>query len=217
MSLTFLEAQNAALHDDFNPTKYRDRVKRWINEATSRVYRLVNLTETESESVVNVLAGTNTYALPTNKGRVESLRSTQFGELEQVGIDDFDAMSLNVTAGRPLYYVLRGSSILLYPTPNTNLTLMLRYERLPSALVNDADLVPLPTDYEFMPVYYARMRLHEAEGDLAMAQAQREAFFADLRELRAVQVRSDSHRQIPGHWSGVEAVGPRITPPPSWS
>ena len=218
VSITFKQAQDAALHDDFNANKYRTRVKDWINEAVGRIYRRVNLTEAESSSTISVVGGTQGYALPTGNLRIESIYHPTYGELLEIDVEEFDDLNRNTTAtGRPSYYTIRQGQVQLYPKPSASDTLNVRYERGPTVLVNDDDLIPLPDDFDYLPVTYARARLHLAEGDVTMYQALKEDLAADIRELQSSQRRSDRIRQIPGHWLGVEAVGPRIIPPPSWS
>lgn len=198
---TFLELQNQVLHDDFNPTKYRDLVKGWLNEALHRIYRTTNLADADNEQSITLTAGTATYALPSRSVRIESLRTAEGAALSEVPIHDIDMRG--TATGEPSLYALVGDGIHLHPTPQTSGgVLWLRYRYNAADMVDDEDVPALDPDYRHLLVEYARSRAFRLEDDPQMAAYWFGEWQRDLQELRAdLQRRSTGRiRQIPGMW-----------------
>jgi hypothetical protein len=213
-SVTFLTLQNSALAGDFDPVRYREDVKRWINEAVGKVSRRVNLIQPlQGNATIETSAGVDTYDLPADDIRIHSLRDTETGEsLDDVGIDAVDQSV--ASQGRPAAFALWEGQLRLYPTPDGVYTLELRYERDYGLLAADGDVLPLPDAYADLAVNYARARLFEREDDFEAAQAWQARFESELLELRADLGRQDRtrRRQVRGMWS-QPPVAPRFQRP----
>jgi hypothetical protein len=210
---TFLELQDAALHDDFDPTKYRARAKTAINEALGRIGRRIYSLQRRSTTTVAVSAGTASYALPADLLRVVSLRDAAKhpGELEEADprwIDDQSASS-----GTPMAFAVDGSQLTLWPTPTTAVTLTLRYWGTPATLSADGDIPAIPGDYADLLVTYARAKLFLLEDDKQMHDAMIIDFNAGVIEARAdLQLTSLRRpRQIPSMWQ--RTASPRFAKP----
>lgn len=199
---TFLELQDAALHDDFDATKYRARVKVLLNEALARVGRRVYGLQRRSTASVSAFAGTSSYALPTDFVRAISLRDPALhpGTLDEVDPEWIDDQSTG--RNTPLGYAIDGQSLVLWPTPTTATTFTLRYWATPAALAADGDVPAIPADYVDLLVTYARGKLYRLEDDVAMHDALMGQFDAGVFEAKAdLQLTSLRRvRQIPGMW-----------------
>ena len=86
--------------------------------------------------------------------------------------------SITIGQKRPRYY-----GFYLYPTPSAAVTYYVDYRREVTDLVNDTDEPPLPTDYHYLLVAYARMREYEKADDSRFSAAQ-EAFQRGLARLK---------------------------------
>lgn len=212
---TFLEVQNEALGDDFDPTKYRAQVKQWINEAIGKVGRRVRLLSTlEDTATVTTVAGTDTYPIASNVIRVLSLRDTELARpLADVGIDQVDG-ELPAGRGRPSEFAIYGGELTLRPVPDGVYSLEQRYEREATTLVADGDTLPVADAYAHLPADYARSKLYAKEDDPDMAVFWMNQFNAELMEMRADVGRQDRGRvrQIPGTFARPSAL-PRFTEP----
>lgn len=79
---------------------------------------------------------------------------------------------------RPRYY-----GFYLYPTPSAAVTYYTDYRKEVVELVQDADEPPLPTDYHYILVAYARMREYEKANDSRFKEAM-DAFKTGLARLK---------------------------------
>lgn len=204
--LTFLELQDAALHDDFAPAKYREFAKRYLNEALHRIYRTTRIGDADETEAIALTAGTSTYELPARSIRVDSLRDPATSQiLTPVSIDDLDAYP--ASSGTPTMYALVGSDLQVYPTPTATGSLELRYRLNPSDMVEDDDEPILHPDYRHLLVSYARSKLFLFEDDPQMASVWGAQWTVDLAELRAdLQKRGRRIRQV------GSAAGPPVRP-----
>lgn len=200
--LTFKQLQDRALHDDFSATKYRDLVKDFINDALHEIYRTTRLAESDEVDTVELEAGENTYALPTDSIRVDSLRDPLLtgGELRELHIATID--NLAVTTGAPTHYSLNKGNLVLWPTPAAVGSLELRYRLDATDLVDDDDYAGLQPSYRKLLVQYARAELFALEDDDKMEAFWRSKWEAGLKTLRAdLQRHSRRVRRVPSMWS----------------
>lgn len=212
MARTYLELQAEALHDDFDPIKYRTYVKRWINDALRKIARRSNIPELQGLTQLTLVAGTAAYGLPADSLRVVSVFDATVGEdrgpLEETTQVDIDA--LPVASGTPFAFAVHAGKIVLYPTPDrSTYQLFVRYLRNAAELVNDTDTVvaSMPDDYVDLLVTYARSRLYRAEDDQATAAALKAEFEDELGRMRAdVQHPSRRRKRTGGMFTGSGAV-----------
>jgi hypothetical protein len=210
---TFLQLQDEALGDDFDATKYRTSVKRWLNEALWKFGRRVRVPQLHTTTTINTVAATATYALPTDLGRVLSLRNTADRDpLTEVSIDDLD--DLPAASGKPVRFAIYANQIILHPTPDRVYPLELRDQRDGTELAADGDAPQLPDVYADALVSYARARLFRAEEDYQAAAGYMSDFNQAITDARVDLHGRDRarRRQVPGMFSGGSA-GPQFTRP----
>lgn len=205
---TFGEVQDRALHDDFDPSKYRTVAAAAINEALGRIFRTTVIGKGDTNMLVSAATGSDTVALPGGILRVAGVWLEQGWELVYLEPEDFAryADAAQARRGTPTAYTVRGGSLALAPTPDRALTLELVGRVSFTPLVNATEPIPLPEDYAWMPMRWARAELFALEDDQPMSDYWRGQFEARLVELRgdvASRTRQGS-RQVPGTWSGME-------------
>lgn len=188
MARTFLDLQNEALHDDFDPNKYRARVKQWLNEARAKVSRRVDSPASRGTQLLVLVAGTASYTLPDDWIETVSLvdrTGSDNAPIDEVTTADLD--TLPDATGRPYYFASDSNAIVLYPTPDqAGYELHLRYVRNTTELSGDGDELPAwMEDYADLLVTYARSKLFRAEDDKAMSDSLRNDFELELGQMRA--------------------------------
>jgi hypothetical protein len=191
--------QDEALHDDFDPTKYRTLVKAWINDAQRRIARRIDMRVGEATQSFDTAAGTAEYALPSDFYRLRTLyENTERYLLEEADLRDID--DAETGQGRPYLFVLNGANVLLSPTPDAAYPMRLRYWKSPPLLVGDANVPIIHEDYYDLLVSFARARLFRAEDDPEMAQ-QYMSEFEDRLSYMAGELQYETRgrpRQVPG-------------------
>lgn len=202
-NLTFLELQNEALHDDFSPIRYRERVKGYINDWLGQVFSTTRIATADQDQAVSFTAGNKTASLPATSLRVVSLRNTTPSpdfELDEITQDQFDR--LTDSTSEPTLYVLRAGGIDVWPTPGRDLQLQLRFRGDAAAMVDDDDVPAIPNKYRRMLVYHARSELFALGDDEEMAMFWAGKRDAAIRDLRAdLQRRSGRRRRTRSMWA----------------
>lgn len=222
---TFLEAQDAALHDDFDATKYRTWAKRFLNEAVGLIYRNTSLARGDVTVTLTYAAGDNSEALSAEGVIVDSVQHADNGEeLGWLDRDEFEQLANELGSsrrGRPVYYTVRGSgtattnsvNLDVLPIPDQQYLLDVVARFSPAQMSADADVVPLPPDYQWFPVRYARKMLFALEDDDQM-----ERFWNNLWGEGFAAIRQDMQRRVvrvrttPSMWASMD-TGPRFHHP----
>lgn len=206
---TFLELQNEVLAYGFNATRYRSRVKTWLNEGVGRVRRRARIADAEAVDAIITVAGTGSYDLPSALLRVRSLREPSTSiVLDAVGIDTIDSYSPTST-GKPTVYALHANQVVLRPVPDAVYTLELREWSAADRMVLDTDEPGLPDDYLDVVIAYALSEAYGAEDDPEMAQFHRGRYDVKILELLGDLQKSqtDRVRRIPGMFAS-RCAGP---------
>jgi hypothetical protein len=208
--MNLLQMRTEVLAHGFDPIAFSSRINAYLNDAQSLVARRVDYYIDETQFDFSPVVGTAKYALPTNFGRVRSLRDTSRQmEMQAVGLRQIDRSSL--ANGAPMYYALDGANMHLYPTPdNLTYTMELRYWMLPVALVNDTDTPTLPADWHHLLWPYAVSLCYESEDDAQMGQYWMKRFTDELAMFAADQKfpSTDSPSQVAGMWDGQDSLSP---------
>lgn len=205
--MNFLELQNEVLAHGFDQTVYRARVQRWLNEAQSRIARILELPNQYGTATITTVVGTETYNLPSDVVRINGVTNAS-SPSELTYVEDPADIAYNNQAGQsvgePQYYTLSsGTTIRLSPIPDAVYSLTLDYYKAPSALSADTDVSTIPSDYHDVMISYALSRAYRSEDDMQMSQFFYSEFMRDLQMLgtdRQSVVR-DGPRQVPGMWS----------------
>lgn len=150
-------------------SRVRNRLSATSDDAlltTSRLYEFINdgiqaFSEErdwpwlEATSTISVVAGTTSYALPTDFTRAHlldidgnELQEVQYGELIKFR---------NNTAAQPELYALVGDTVRVMRTPDTAYTLNVYYQRKELELANDADVTYAPSRVASILTTYAAL------------------------------------------------------------
>lgn len=199
---TRLDLKTTVLAHQFSSANYSALIDKWLNEGVKKVYRRSNMRVGQTTSTINTVAGTNSYSLPSDFNSFISLRNTSITpneELDELSASDFDA-NTDSSVGTPYLFSVYGSTLYIYPTPQSAGTLVLRYWKLPTDMTTDNDEVPLPDDYENVIVEYALKKCYAAEGDIEMSNFHNQNFETELVQL-AGELQTDMNsppEQVPG-------------------
>jgi hypothetical protein len=210
--MTFDELKTFALGDDFDTTRETD-AGRFINQALGRLHRALRLATADARAIVTTVAGTNVYALPTDYVALADDEAILYETdvLEPLDVSELD--QIPPVSGQPRYFALSENLILLYPSPDAEYELTMRY-RAVQTLDDDSDVPDLPEDQQMHLAWFARAKLYLLTDDPDM----HGQILATLpRELQADnlslnQQRVPRMRQVPGTWSRLP-VGPRFHHP----
>lgn len=199
--------QNEVLAHGFDSSVYRPRVRNWLNEAQSRIARILELPSLYTTSTITTASGTDTYSLSSDVIRINGITNASSpNELTYVN----DPADINYTnyagqnMGEPQFYTLSGqSSIRLSPVPDDAYTLTVDYYKSPTTLSGDSDVSALPADYHDVMISYALSRAYRSEDDSQMSQFFYSEFMRDLQQMGADRqsVVRDGPRQVPGMWA----------------
>jgi hypothetical protein len=210
---TFLDLQDEALADDFNPSKHRANAKRFLNEAQRRIARRARVPQLENSQTITTVGGSSDVALSDSGVRINSLRNTtDRAPLEAASIEEID--DLPASSGKPSLYAINGRTITFYPTPDGAYSLSARFQGRPTDLVEDADVPQIGDDYADLLVTYARARLFRLEDDFEMARLYMQDFETDLAAyMTDVQYADRSRkRQIPGMYAAGSGMPTFVRP-----
>lgn len=202
MALNFKGLQDEVLNHGFDVT-YRPRVKVWLNEAQHLVARRVILPEMVTASVVTTTVGNASVPLPSDAVRVQGVVAVDVNRrLDSVTLAQMDGYE-TARSGRPLLFAVdeASDSLLLYPKPDGEYQLKIRYLGVPTDMESDTDFPTTPAAYQGVLVTYALSRAYRSEDDFEMANQYTSAFDEDLARLATdVQYRDMASRKVPGMW-----------------
>lgn len=200
--------------------------ERYVRAAIGRIYRTTTLARGDyTPAAVTLALGALGVVLPEPGIRIGTVRHVDTGEeLLETDVDSLTAAQ-NVSTpsrGRPAYYAIsdagltaEGITLMCSPIPDRAYQLLVTGHFAPLAAdLDSADTVPLPADYEDIPVYWAKHRLFDEDSDVEMSNHWLERWTTALMELRGdLQKRSNNNRQVPGHWAGTANLAPHFRHP----
>jgi hypothetical protein len=204
---TFLELQQEVLEFQFAEQKYRPLTKKWLNDAQRIAARQSEIRTSQGEASYTTESGVAELELPEDFARFIGLSDTDSpGELAPLELADLDGMS--ASSGRPTAYVASGNDLLLYPTPDGEYPLRLRYWKVPADMADDGDTPSIPAPYHADLTAYALMKAYARENDYQASKFWKEEWEAALGKLRgeAQSDMFDGPRQVPGAWETAPVV-----------
>jgi hypothetical protein len=157
------------------------------------------LTQTFSQTTTQ---GSSLLQLPTDLVRVigvfdsannRTLASNPFVEVQQY----------STKTGNPLVFAVdeSTSSLLLYPTPESAVTLTIRYFARPTEMSAEDSRPSTPAAYQDVLVSFALSRAFRAEDDFEASTFYKSQYMEDMaRAATDLQYRDMSIRQVPGTW-----------------
>lgn len=212
--MNLAQIRTEVLNTGFDQSVFGARINQYVNDGQNRIARYVEWFGAEGVYLIPIVAGTSSYAWPSDLARVRNVFNTATNnELQYAGLRDIDR---SVTStGEPGFFAVDGPNLHLYPTPDSSTySLELRYWKLPPALVNDTDVPALPPDYHYVLISYALWKCYEREDDPQMAQYHEGEFKKLLAELKTDLTfpTSDEPVQVRGMWDRDQQLGR-----PGWS
>ena len=143
---------------------------RWINDAQRDIASTNDILETKS--TITIVAGTNSYQLPT---AVQSLYSVWFNgiALEPKTMRQAEELILSIgdisqqSSGQPSIYWIWAGLVTLWPVPNANLTngLTIFYNRFPVDVTLNSDTPELDVKYHNLIVDFCLQKAYELDED----------------------------------------------------
>jgi hypothetical protein len=222
---TFLEVQDAALHDDFDAGKYRVWAQRFLNEAVGLIYSNTSLARGDVTLTATVGPGDAIEDLVQDGVLVQSITRSDTGDtIEYLDRPEFEQLANELgfsNTGPPAYYsitgtgdpIASGTRIEFLPLADQAYTLDVVARFTPIQMSADGDLVPLPPTYTFFPVRYARSKLFALEDDAQMSAFWMGEWLDGVQQVRRdLQRRRIGTRQVPSMWASVD-TGPRFHSP----
>jgi hypothetical protein len=197
------------LNSEFDPTIYLSAVNGYINRGLRSISHKIDFYSEESSYAIPTVAGTGTYAWPSDLGRIRYLRNVDDATtLLAVRLREVDESP--ISTGKPFKYATDASSLALYPTPDGVYNLSLRYWALPPLLVNDTDVPAIPEDYHDLLIFYALQRLYAKVEDVEMSSYWAQQWASGLADMK-VDVKfpsGDGPRQIQSMWENPYSERP---------
>jgi hypothetical protein len=222
---TFLEVQDAALHDDFDATKFRTWAKRFLNEAIGLIYRNTSLARGDVTITATVGPGDAIEDLAQEGVLIQSITRADTGDgLIYLDREEFEQLSNELgssNTGPPVYYSITGTGtatdtgtrIEFLPIADQTYTLDVVARFAPAQMSGDSDVVPLPPDYGYFPVRYARSKMFALEDDEQMSVFWMSEWLSCLQAIRQdLNRRRIGVRQTPSMWASLD-TGPRFHSP----
>lgn len=223
---TVLQVTNRALAQDFPATSLAD-AGRFVREAIREIYRETNIARADIDMTAAIATNGNVITFPAagNAPFVNTILGDDGAELTPVDYDELRSLQIaNPNArGRPRLYAISSTGVLagealtitLYPTADRAYTFIVTGRIAPQSTdMDDGDTVPLPEDYERLPVYYARRELFALEDDVPMHEFWDKKYVSDMRKLKGyLATRSNRPRITPGTWGRAGDNGPTFHRP----
>ena len=200
---TTAELRDEVLAHQFSAERYGTRIEKWLDEAQKYIVRQAEVrTENATQSYVTV-NGTQTLDLPSNYARFISLfNTTDRNPLERIDLRTYD--DLDSESGKPYAYVIVGSAITLFPTPDAAYNLRLRYWKLPATMTSSGTACDpeIPSEYHHLLVDYALYKIYNAEHDYEASERHRQLFENDVLRMRSEvhSESSDGTKVVSGTW-----------------
>lgn len=181
---TYADLQNEVLRHQLSDTKYRPFVKEWLNEGLRYIALQADVRTAQAEATYETEVDEPTLDLPDDFARLVSLRNTTDRDpLTRIDLRDYD--DAPSSTGTPVGYVVIGSQINLYPTPDSAYDLSLRYWKMPAVMDESNGEVGLPEAYHHLLVRYCLIRAFQVENDYEAANYWRQEFNDELMRLRS--------------------------------
>lgn len=223
---TVVNLTTRSLDTDFPSTRTAD-AGRFVREAIREVYRETNIARGDIDVTANVATNGNVITFPAagNAPFINSILGDDGVELSQLGYDEIRSLQLANPAarGRPRVFAVSSTGVnagepltlTLYPTADRAYNFTVTGRIAPQSTdMDDGDTVPLPEDFERLPVYYARRELFALEDDVTLHDFWDKKYQTDLRRLKGyLATRSNRPRIVSGTWGRAGDAGPTFHRP----
>jgi len=178
-------------------------VSHYVNQAQRDVANRIQQVEFERLAVSSTSSGDDKLFIPTDCERVLNLSlDTGFGQrvLDQRNVWDIDAQSSGTQTGTPNYYVSYATWLQLYPSPNSTLSLLMRYVARLSDMTTYSAIPSVDTRYHQAVLHGTVAMLAQRKGDEVQAQ------FARSLYERELQAQPSALEQMQRNRAGLHAM-----------
>lgn len=167
---------------------------RYINDAQREIV-MHNEAVLETTTTVNIVAGQNIYAFPTDLLVLRSLRvqltsSAGYQYIKYYNLSEFDKVIYSWDGGdfkdkNVLIYTLYGREIFLYPTPNVSITdgLKLLYSTYPTDVALTTDELSVPLEYHNAVLRFCLHRATMQDEDYQASAIHEQQFLQNVQIL----------------------------------
>lgn len=163
-----VKVRNKIRDSNFDFTQTADAINDAQNDIFNE-YRLPFMQTTQTyTTAINVSDITNGVGLPTNYTQaIDLIYTSNDGErlIPYKNVTELDFLypdeddTTEHAAGTALYWYFYAEIIRVFPVPSTAYTVLLRYYKKPTILVNDADVPDIPSQFEELLVLGAAYRI----------------------------------------------------------
>jgi hypothetical protein len=211
-----------ALHDDFQRTKFESTAIEAINDALSRIYRTTRIQAADVTDSVTLAAGDNSALMDGTFLRMGRVWIDGKHELDWMSRDELTASLDGAERGTPTHYTIEGTyptavNLVVAPVPDVSTTIEFTAQWGHTRLTSTGETVPLPDDFAYYPVRFARAELFAYTEDFASSAEWERRWIDGLREIRAHYANENRDTQrsrvMPSMWSSLGAGLPSFRRP----
>lgn len=200
MSLASLCAE--VLNHGFDGTIFTStRLNQYLNDALGELSARVQYYGEEQEQQSATISGSAKYLFPTGTTKIRSVYLTEtHQELGLIDLRDMDRSG--TTSGTPYAYALDGNGIRVFPTPDAQYGMNIRYWKVLTPLSYDTDTPTIPARYHRSLCDYAIARCFESEDDIQQAQYYEARWQQTIKNFKSDLVfpLTDGPRQVRSQW-----------------
>jgi hypothetical protein len=168
-----------------------EQVDAVINEAYQEVVNLSQWPFLRASEQVSIPAGTNSFETPTGFSEVMSVSYTSDSgdtvRLQSTSVDEIDRLRDEEGAEPFIYGRVTDREFVIWPTPRSSVTLLIRGKSVISPLVNDSDTPVFDQQFHPMLAYRSASRMLAEEGDDSgrsdFYQQEANVFFARMQQF----------------------------------
>lgn len=179
--------------DDAGVQIVDDDIIRWVNDAQLEICT-ENEELLETVATANIVSNQAEYSMPTNMNTLRSLMYNNF-RVKSLSLSEFneyiDGWHAPTAAGgygpgKPEVFMVYGSVVTLFPTPNENITNGLRiyYAKYPDSVGTLADGLGVPDRYHPSVVKYVLQQAYELDENAEMASFKAGQFTSQVQKLK---------------------------------
>jgi hypothetical protein len=177
------------LSHQFSATQYTTYAQQKLNEGQAYICAQTDFRELESTTDLTLVSGTASYALPTDYSRLRTINRIETDSTaEALRSMEKPAFDLLVPSdGEPTRFLIQGSTVKVWPTPDASGTVRLNYFATPITLIS-GEVAPntpqIPAQYTYIMVHWALKHCYERENDYNSAVYHKGEFEAGIMKCR---------------------------------
>lgn len=202
MAREYLELQDRTLRHGFSATRYREDIKRWLNEAVNLLARVKPAAAQVSQRFTTT-AGVAVYPLPVDLVRLRWPTPVRFLSAPDEPLTPLPLGALELdeeASGRPTAFALDGRGLRLWPTADGEYEFELEYDGHPyPPMEADDDRSPFADEFDQGLIDYALWHAYQREHDREFALHHKSEWLeARMRFASDEKALDPSPKQVPG-------------------